>query len=140
MTINIVGLQLVQRIGERRIVGQTKVVEMKAILGICAAAALTGCCTYDYYKGGVKYTQSGPDCVYQFQEDGGMFSRYEKQYKENKKVVYRDTSCAKLYANDSSSFTKAPERRVYVNAPESACGRSACGQSSRKFVIVPVEY
>lgn len=113
---------------------------MKAIFAICAAAALAGCCTYDYYQGGVKYTQSGPDCVYQFQEDGDKFSRYERQYNESKKIVYRNTSCARLYSDDNpSAYAKTNDRRVYANTVPS-CGSRSGSCNGQQFVVVPANY
>ena len=122
---------------------------MKKVLSVIALAALAGCTSYDYYEGGVRYTQDGPDCIYTSGEYGSRFSNDIKDLSGSKRVVYRNTICADLYARDN--FNQAPRAdRVVLTpaaAPVSACTSCApvhvhkadcgCAGHRSKYVFVP---
>ena len=43
----------------------------KILMSVIALTSLVGCgAYYDYYKGGVRYTQDGDDCIYYAGEYG----------------------------------------------------------------------
>ena len=114
------------------------------ILSVIALAALAGCTSYDYYEGGVKYTQDGPDCIYYSGENGRHFSNEINELSGTKRVVYRNTICADLYARDN--FNKAPraDRQILAPAaqPVSACGGCGCTAQPKPmgrahYVFVP---
>lgn len=119
----------------------------KVLVSILGAAALTGC-AYDYYNGGVKYTQDGPDCIYQTVEKGSRFSNDVDSMNKGKKVVYRNTICANLYEKDTADQPAIQERKVLTTAatavPCTACSYKAdfapCAKSEpvmkRRYVIV----
>jgi len=98
---------------------------MKKSLIITGAAAvlLVGCCcSREYYNGNMNYTQRGPDCVYTYNQDGGQFidsTRTVRNQTEAKTVVYRDTSCARVFENDVAGRRTA-EPRPGVQLVESA--------------------
>ena len=99
----------------------------KAMTLAGVALLLTGCCYYDYYDGNVRYTQSGTDCIYTSNE--GKFRGDRSN--ESKRIVYRDTICSQLYAQDAQP---RPVERVAVNPvaskPVSTCGKPACAQAT----------
>ena len=127
---------------------------MKKVLSVIALAALAGCTSYDYYEGGVRYTQDGPDCIYYSGEYGSRFSNDIHSLNGSKRVVYRNTICADLYARDN--FNQAPRADRVILAPAAApvmpcttCGggvhvhKADCGCSQPKqmyqsrYVVVP---
>ena len=103
----------------------------KVLFSIFGLVVLAGCSThYDYYKGGVKYTQDGADCVYTAGEQSRKFSDEVRGSNKDKKIVYRNTLCADLYAKDTFGQVKPTERKVLTTAAEYApC--SACTQQAR---------
>lgn len=138
----------------------------KVFVSVFALAALTACAGhYDYYEGGVRYTQDGPDCIYYAGEYGHHFTDSISGLDNNKQIVYRNTRCSELYARDHNEVRAdrgldAPvyhaqpkcaacsvaEPVVYaepVVVPQPTCGAS-CGCnhaqtqpiSRRKYVIV----
>ena len=131
----------------------------KALITIFALAGLSGCVYYDYYKGGVRYTQDGEDCIYYAGEYGRNFSGHIDGLDKNKKIVYRNTRCADLYAKDNMDIAPSQDRQVLAPAakpapkPCPACVQpqvkpcNACAESvqtcesqkiiRRKYVIVP---
>ena len=125
----------------------------KMLVSAVALASLAGCGGYyfDYYKGGVRYTQDGQDCIYYSGEYGRNFSRYVDGLDNSKKIVYRNTRCEDLYARDT--FGQAPRQERQILAPaaqEVPCdtcavkvekvnlGCNTCSQPvlKRKYVIV----
>ena len=88
-----------------------------------ATVLLAGCCcSREYYNGSVNYTQRGPDCVYTYNQDGGQFIdniRTVRTQTEAKTVVYRDTSCARVFENDVAG-RRTVEPRPGVQLIESA--------------------
>ena len=130
---------------------------MKKILALVALVALAGCSEYyDYYKGGVRYTQDGDDCIYYSGEDARHYSRDVKAADLDKKIVYRNTQCADLYARDMVGQMPRSERRVLTPAAEydaapvvmpqevvvkpavkKSCGCNKCARrASKQYVIV----
>ncbi|MCL2331000.1 MAG: hypothetical protein FWC61_00455 [Proteobacteria bacterium] len=90
----------------------------KSIFITCGAAlSLAGCCcANEYYNGNINYTQRGPDCVYAANQDGGRFTDSfgtSRSMRDAKTIVYRNTSCATIYARDASG-ANIPEPRPTV--------------------------
>lgn len=129
----------------------------KVILSVLALAAFGGCATYDYYEGGVRYTQDGRDCIYYSGEFGNRFSLSVRELDSSKRIVYRNTRCEDLYARDMMGQAPRQDRQILVPAAQvsyapvsapctscaavSTCNTCAHSQpqpiSSRKYVIVP---
>ena len=109
---------------------------MKNILiSLFGLAILTGCASYyDYYKGGVRYTQDGDDCVFYYAERGRHFSDKIRSLDTDKKVVYRNTKCSDLYLRDNAGQPARHDRKIIVPAAKSDCGCKTC--STKKYVIV----
>ena len=94
----------------------------KFLISVIALAALAGC-AYDYYKGGVKYTQDGDDCIYYADEYGRNYSSDVRGLNDKKRIVYRHTRCEDLFARDNGGRVPVAARKVLssaaVAAPES---------------------
>jgi hypothetical protein len=121
--------------------------DMKNILiSILGLLALASCSSYyDYYKGGVRYTQEGSDCVYYAGEHGRKFSSDVRDMDKSKKIVYRDTLCASLFKKDTAGQPIRPERQILTTAAMEtscgSCGCNGCGMQAapvlkRRYVIV----
>ena len=120
----------------------------KVLVSIVALAGLAGCSSFsDYYKGDVRYTQDGEDCIYYVGEYGNHFSNEIRNMNTGKKIVYRNTRCADLYNRDMTGqapradrVIMAPAARevtysapvVYATPRCNACQTSV----SRKYVLV----
>ncbi len=116
----------------------------KVLVSVFALAALAGCSGYyDYYKGGVRYTQDGEDCIYYAGEYGHNYSRDIHGLDANKKVVYRNTRCADLFERDNAGVIPQPGRKVLTAgaqvAPAATCPCQTCNQPvlKRRYYIVP---
>ena len=111
---------------------------MKKILVLSVALAALAGCVYDYYRGGVRYVQDGEDCIFYSGEYGSHYSNDIRTLDTDKRVVYRNTSCADLFARDNGGISPRPNRAVLTRAaqPMSACGCDKCAKTSR-YVIVP---
>ncbi len=114
----------------------------KMFVSVLALTALAGCGGYyDYYKGGVRYTQDGEDCIYYAGEYGRNYSRDISGMDANKKVVYRNTRCADLFNRDNEGLIPQPARKVLTQAADVAptCPCQACNQPvlKRRYIIVP---
>ena len=109
----------------------------KILVSVIALAALAGC-AYDYYRGGVRYVQDGEDCVFYAGEYGSRYTSEIRTVDTDKRVVYRNTSCADLFARDNGGIAPRPHRAVLTRAAEVApsCGCDKCAKSQR-YVIVP---
>ncbi|MBQ7185663.1 MAG: hypothetical protein IJR92_02555 [Alphaproteobacteria bacterium] len=94
---------------------------MKKLLA-CAVvlAGLSGCTYYDYYKGGVRYTQDGADCVYYSGEYARHYSYDINGMDGNKRIVYRNTRCEDLFARDNGGRAPRPERQILAPAYQEA--------------------
>lgn len=120
----------------------------KVLVSMIALAGLAGCASYyDYYKGNVRYTQDGEDCIYYTGEMGNHFSADIRNLNTGKKIVYRNTRCADLYSRDmmgqaarADRVIMAPAaREVAYSAPVvyAAPRCNACQTNvSRKYVLV----
>ena len=124
----------------------------KVLVSVIALTSLAGCgAYYDYYKGGVRYTQDGQDCIYYAGEYGRNFSRYVGGLDNAKKIVYRNTRCEDLYAMDMFGQAPRQDRQILVPAaqevPCNACSQvekvscNSCEKSQpvlkRRYIIVP---
>ena len=99
----------------------------KVIAAIFGLAVLTGCSSYyDYYKGGVRYTQDGMDCIYYAGEHGRRFSSNEYALDSGKKVVYRNTRCSDLYRADMAGQAPRADRQILTQAAAVETGCSSC--------------
>lgn len=114
----------------------------KGLIAIVSLVALAGCGEYyDYYTGGVRYTQDGPDCIYQMGETGRKYSVDIRNIDSNKKIVYRNTRCADLYARDNFDTPARADRQILAPAAQpTTCGCNSCNMpkpvSRHKYVIV----
>ncbi len=111
----------------------------KMLVSVFALTALAGCGGYfDYYKGGVRYTQDGEDCIYYAGEVGRKMSADVAGMDNTKKIVYRNTRCADLYARDMFGQEARHDRQILVPAAREvtvpACGCNSCGVS-RRYII-----
>ena len=128
---------------------------MKKFLALVAFIALAACGgSYDYYAGDVRYVQDGEDCIYYAEETANRYSRDVNSADIDKKIVYRDTRCADLYARDMGGKTLRNERRVMTAAAEPApvaepvsvvvkpvavkksCGCNACKKTTTQYVVL----
>ena len=109
----------------------------KVLVSVIALAALAGC-AYDYYRGGVRYVQDGDDCIYYAGEYGSRYTNDIHSLNTDKRVVYRNTSCADLFARDNGGVAPRSTRTVLTRAaqPMSSCGCDVCGKSQR-YVFIP---
>ena len=119
---------------------------MKKVLSVIALALVAGCTSYDYYEGGVRYTQDGPDCIYTSGEYGTRFSGDIKDLSGSKRVVYRNTICADLYARDNFNQAPRADRVILtpvVSAPVATCDACAYAQPkpiyNSRYVFVPAK-
>ena len=120
----------------------------KAFVSVVAVAALAGC-AYDYYEGGVRYTQDGNDCIYYAGEFGNHFNSEIRGLDTSKRIVYRNTRCEDLYARDMFGQAARADRQILVPAAEQvsvapSCGcKNACSMPQpivrHKYVIVPAK-
>ena len=125
----------------------------KVLVSVIALTSLAGCgAYYDYYKGGVRYTQDGQDCIYYAGEYGRNFSRYVSGIDNGKKIVYRNTRCEDLYGIDKFGQAPRHDRQILVPAaqevPCNSCDAkveqvscSSCNAAQpvlkRRYIIVP---
>ena len=124
----------------------------KILVSVIALTSLVGCgAYYDYYKGGVRYTQDGRDCVYYVGERGRDFSDAVDGVDSRKKIVYRNTRCEDLYAIDNFGQEPRHDREILVPAaqevPCNSCAQvekvscNSCAKAQpvlkRRYVIVP---
>lgn len=116
----------------------------KVLVSVIALVALAGCGDYyDYYKGGIRYTQDGEDCIYYAAENGYRYSSDIRSIDGNKKIVYRNTRCADLYARDNFGMAPRADRQILAPAAKTVtttCGCNTCGMpqpiSRRKYIVV----
>lgn len=72
----------------------------KVLISVMSVAALAACSSYDYYKGDVKYTQDGFDCVYSAAQHGRHFTNDIERLDDKNSIVYRNTRCSDLMKQD----------------------------------------
>ena len=110
----------------------------KTLFALFGLAVLTGCSAYyDYYKGGIRYTQDGEDCVFYSAERGRHYSDDIRSLDTDKKIVYRNTQCRDLYLRDNFGAAQRTERQVLTPATSkpATCGcANKC--SKKKYVFV----
>ena len=124
----------------------------KILMSVIALTSLVGCgAYYDYYKGGVRYTQDGDDCIYYAGEYGRNFSRNIRGIDNGKKIVFRNIRCEDLYAMDNFGQAPRQDRQILVPAaqvtPCNACTQvekvscDSCSKTQpvlkRRYIIVP---
>ncbi len=109
----------------------------KVLVSVIVLAALAGCAR-DYYRGGVRYVQDGDDCIFYAGEYGSHYTNDIRSLNTDKRVVYRDTSCADLFARDNGGIAPRPTRAVLTRASvtPSSCGCNGCAKTQR-VVVVP---
>ncbi|MDL2295855.1 hypothetical protein LJC18_03530 [Lachnospiraceae bacterium OttesenSCG-928-E19] len=118
----------------------------KVLAAVLGLVVLAGCSShFDYYKGDVRYVQEGTDCVYYTTEQGRKFSEEIRGLNAGKKVVYRNTLCADLYARDTFGEAPRADRKILTTAAEAptcnavqTCNTCAKAQPvmKRRYVIV----
>ena len=92
----------------------------KMVMSAVALAALAGCTHYDYYKGAVKYTQDGKDCIYYADEYARRYSDDIRGIDTDSRIVYKNTKCADLFARDNAGRAERNDRKVLVPAAPKA--------------------
>lgn len=111
---------------------------MKKVLTFAALIALAGCASYyDYYKGGVRYTQDGEDCIYYSGEFARHYSANVNSADVDKKIVYRNTRCADLYARDMAGQEARQERRVLTPVAVAEVSEPVIVEQPRQIVLKP---
>lgn len=110
----------------------------KTLFALLGVLVITGCSSYyDYYKGGVRYTQDGKDCVFYSAERGRRYSEDIRTLDTDKKIVYRNTQCRDLYLRDNFGAAQRTERQVLTPA---ATQPTKCGCANKctkkKYVFV----
>ena len=118
---------------------------MKKILAsVFALTVLAGCTYYDYYKGGVRYTQDGEDCVYYMDEYARHYSEGIRGIDGSNRVVYKNTRCADLFARDNAGRMERNDRKILtpVAVETTSCKKfsSGCGAEmvpvTRRFYTI----
>ena len=113
----------------------------KLLVSMMAVTALAGCTYYDYYKGDVRYTQDGNDCVYYADEYARHFSENVRGFDGSDRIVYRNTRCEDLFARDNAGRVARNERKALVPVSvESVPAKACCGCNaepiSRRFYTI----
>ena len=116
----------------------------KLLVYTIAAAALAGCTYYDYYKGDVRYTQDGDDCVYYSDEYARHYSSDIDGIDGNNRIVYKNTRCADLFARDHGGRIARNDRKIlapamveaYPVVTTSCCGGCNAEPISRRFYTI----
>ena len=114
----------------------------KVILSMLGLAIVAGCSGYDYYKTDVRYRQDGKDCIYYFGEKGKKFNEDIRSLKDAKQIVYRNTQCADLYADDTFNYERNDRKAVipvYTEQKTNKCGCAKCGKKQvlkNRYIIV----
>ena len=117
----------------------------KLLVYTIAMAGLAGCTYYDYYKGGVRYTQDGKDCIYYSDEYARHYSDSVDGIDGNNRIVYKNTKCSDLFARDHAGRTERADRKVIVPAATEVatkpakiadCGCCRAEPISRRFYTI----
>lgn len=116
----------------------------KLLVYAIAMAGLAGCTYYDYYKGGVRYTQDGKDCVYYTDEYARHYSNDIDGIDGNNRIVYKNTKCEDLFARDHAGNTARADRKIIVPAAvenvktvkTTGCGCCRAEPISRRFYTI----
>ena len=108
----------------------------KLLMSVVAMGVLAGCTYYDYYKGNVRYTQDGEDCVYYADEYARNYSDSIRGIDGNDRIVYKKTKCADLFARDNAGRTPRNNRVVVAPvATDSVSTCPKCGCNADKFSV-----
>lgn len=109
----------------------------KVLFALFGLMVLAGCSSYyDYYKGGVRYTQDGTDCIFYSAERGRHYSEDISSVDLDKKIVYRNTMCSDLYLADNMGQVARTERKVLASTDnKKPCGCNTCAKTKR-YVFV----
>ncbi len=116
----------------------------KLLVYAIAMAGLAGCTYYDYYKGGVRYTQDGKDCVYYSDEYARHYSANIDGIDGNNRIVYKNTKCEDLFARDNAGRVARNDRKIIVPAAVESvqtikaadCGCCRAEPISRRFYTI----
>ncbi len=108
----------------------------KTLFALLGLAVLSGCSSYyDYYKGGVRYTQDGDDCIFYSAERGRHYSEDIRSLDSDKKIVYRNTMCHDLYLRDNFGQPQRTERQILTPVAKKEC--NTCNKcAKKKYVFV----
>lgn len=107
----------------------------KILFALLGLVVLSGCSSYyDYYKGGVRYTQDGDDCVFYAAERGRHYSADVRSLDVDKKIVYKNTMCQDLYVRDNMGVPSKTERQVLAPVAKKCGCAKKCGH--KKYVFV----
>jgi hypothetical protein len=116
----------------------------KVVLSVLGLTLIAGCSGYDYYKTNIRYRQEGKDCVYYYTEKGQKYNNEISSLKDSKKIVYQNTKCESLYADDTFGFERNDRKGIVpvFNEEKSApkCGCAVCGKKQtlkNRYVVVP---
>lgn len=120
----------------------------KILFSLIGLSLLSGCTYYDYYKGDVRYTQDGKDCIYYASEDGNNFSREIRGLDIDKRIVYRNVRCEDLFNRDNIGQVSRNDRQIFVPAAQpvsepvafSGCNKFASQCSCRVQPTVTRKY
>ncbi|MBO7508840.1 MAG: hypothetical protein J6T57_01000 [Alphaproteobacteria bacterium] len=109
----------------------------KLLMSIVAIAALAGCTYYDYYKGDVRYTQDGNDCIYYADEYARNYSDSIRGIDGEDRIVYKNTKCADLFLRDNAGRTPRSTRMIVTPATtHTASNCTKCGGCNSEMVPV----
>ncbi len=111
----------------------------KTLFALFGLLVLAGCSSYyDYYKGGMRYTQDGDDCVFYSAERGRHYSEDIRSLDLDKKIVYRNTKCRDLYLRDNFGAPQRTERQVLSPAAQTVKPECGCAKkcTKKKYVFV----
>ena len=104
-----------------------------ALLGLVVLGGCAG--YYDYYKGGVRYTQDGDDCVFYSAESGRRYSDDIRSLDADKKIVYRNTDCRDLYVRDNANVMSRNARQILAPAADDVVVKPTCNKVVKKRYV-----
>lgn len=106
------------------------------LIALFGLVVLGGCAGYyDYYKGGVRYTQDGEDCVFYSAESGRRYSDDIRSLDADKKIVYRNTDCRDLYVRDNANVVSRNARQILAPAADDVVVKPTCNKVVKKRYV-----
>ena len=109
----------------------------KTLFALIAFIGLSACAgSYDYYDGNVRYYQDGEDCIFYSTESGYRYSHDIRSLDTDKKIVYRNTMCRDLYAQDNINQPSRTERQVLTPVEKKDCACKSSCIKTKKYVFV----
>lgn len=106
------------------------------LIALFGLVVLGGCAGYyDYYKGGVRYTQDGDDCVFYSAESGRRYSDDIRSLDTDKKIVYRNTDCRDLYVRDNANVVSRNARQILAPAADDVVVKPTCNKVVKKRYV-----